>query len=89
MITSYASRKELLLKILRDNGISMGSDEFNILLELSYRLKVPSREDCLRNFLSAYLRLVHGILASKADKIASSSKGRRHWGKKLRKITRH
>ena len=88
MTTSYASRKELLLKILRDSGVSMGSCEFKFLLELSYRLKVPSREDCLRNFLSAYLRLVHGILASKADKIASSSKGRRHWEKKLRKVIR-
>jgi len=88
MTTSYASRKELLLKIMRDNDISMGGDEFKFLLELSYELKVPSREDCLRNFLSAYLRLVHGMLASKADRIALSSKGRRYWEKKLRKVIR-
>jgi len=40
----------------------------------------------VRNLFAAYLRVVRGWSAKRADMVASSSKGRREWEKKLREV---
>jgi len=57
------------------------------IVELAVKLRVPAREDCIANFIAAYM-VVKGLMPpSLADKAAASSaKGRRHWQKKLAQL---
>ena len=52
---------------------------------IAIELKVPAREDCVRNYIAAYM-VVKGLMSrATADRVvASSSKGRQHWEKKIR-----
>ena len=75
--------KEELRRVLEVNNLSLNEDELGKIIELITKLKVPKRHDVLKNFLSAYLRVYHGLSAREADRISSSSKGRRKWEKKI------
>ena len=54
------------------------------MVELAVKLRVPARLDVVKNFCAAYL-VVKGLMStSTADRmVASSSKGRRLWQKKI------
>jgi len=58
----------------------------NEIIEVGRRLKVPRRMDIIMNFVSAYLRVKLNLPASRVDLVASSSKGRRLWEKKIRPV---
>jgi len=53
---------------------------------IANKLRVPGREDIVKNFVAAYLRVKFSLPASIVDSFASSSKGRREWEKKIRPI---
>ena len=65
--------------------IKLNEQEIGRVAELAARLKVAKRQDVLKNFVAAYLRVFHSLPAKDADQIASSSKGRREWEKKIRR----
>mgnify|MGYP001770794283 FL=1 len=81
-------RKEELKKeirsILEQSKIVLGDEEIDKIVELATKLKVQKRQDVLRNFLSAYLRVYHNLTAKDVNTIASSPKGRRKWEEKIR-----
>ena len=54
------------------------------IVELAIKLRVPTRKDCIQNFIAAYL-VLRGFMSARAadDRVASSSAGRRHWQEKL------
>jgi len=80
------SRESILFELIGRYGIDLSEDDILSIKEFMRVLKVPCKEDAIRNFLAAYLRLACGWKASDADRIASSSKGRRLWEKKLAEL---
>jgi len=60
--------------------------DFENILKDMKALRVPAREDCVRNFLAAWLRVLLDCRAKEVDEIASSSKGRLLWEKKIREL---
>lgn len=82
---------ELILKVLRDAKLhDLPGIYVKELQELSKKLKVQAREDIVKNFVAAYMVVRNLMSKSTADRVvASSSKGRRFWEKKLREIERH
>ena len=79
---------ELIRRVLTDNGIALGDDEIERIVRLANKVRVPMREDIMRNFVAAYLRVVLGWSARDADRVASSSRGRRTWEDKIRTTLR-
>ena len=75
---------ELIRRVLAENSIALGDDEIERMARLANKVRVPMREDIMRNFVAAYLRVVLGWSAKNADKVASSSRGRRTWENKIR-----
>lgn len=78
-------KRYILGKLLEEKKLSLSSTEIEEILVLAEDLGVPAREDCMLNFLAAYLVVIKRWKKSEADqKIAASSGGRRLWEKKLR-----
>ena len=75
---------ELIRQALAEVGIAMSEDEVEQVAELARQVRVPRRQDTVKNFIAAYLRVVRGWKAKDADRVASSPKGRRTWEEKLR-----
>ena len=55
------------------------------MIKLAMELKVPPKRESVQNFVAAYM-VVKGLMdRTTADRVvASSSKGRQHWEKKIR-----
>ena len=75
---------ELIRRVLAENSVVLSDDEIERMAKLADKVRVPMREDIMRNFVAAYLRVVLGWSAKNADRVASSSKGRRTWEDKIR-----
>lgn len=77
----------IIKTMLIEHNTKLDEDEMERITELATRLKVAKRCDVLKNFIAAYLVVFHNLPAKEADQIASSSKGRREWEKKIRRIS--
>jgi len=77
--------KKVIYEVINECGIHEVAQDIGEIMELASKLKVIARKDIVRNFLAAYL-VVKGYADKRtADKVvASSSKGRRIWEKKIR-----
>ena len=82
-------RRRQLINLINEivSGLQLDLHDLQLDLDeikrLAEQLRVPARRDCIANFIAAYM-VVKGLMPpSLADSIASSSKGRRHWQKKL------
>jgi len=53
---------------------------------IAKKLRIPRREDIIKNFVAAYLKIRLNLSAEIADRYASSSRGRRHWEEKIKPI---
>lgn len=71
---------------MAENSIVLGDDVVEKMARLAKEVRAPMRENVMRNFVAAYLRVVLGWRAKNADKVASSSRGRRTWEDKIRII---
>lgn len=76
--------KKEIRNILESNSLALGDEEIDKIVGLAMRLRVAKRQDVLRNFLGAYMRLYYNLSAKEADSISSSPKGRRKWEEKIR-----
>mgnify|MGYP001770705147 CR=1 FL=1 len=83
-MTKERELKEEIRRVIETNNLMLSEDELDKVTELAMKLKVSKRQDVLRNFIAAYMRVFYGLTAKEADQIASSSKGRREWEEKIR-----
>lgn len=82
-------RLELISRVLADSKLYLPEIYIHEMLDVAEKLRVPAREDVVKNFVAAYMVVRNLMSKSTADRvIASSSKGRRLWEKKLREILR-
>ena len=80
-------RYRLVAKVLAGTGLlrRVSGAHIGELRELAERLGVPAREDCVRNFVAAYAVVRNLMTKREADAaVASSSRGRRRWEKRIR-----
>jgi len=59
------------------------------MIELAKRLRVPPKREAVRNFIAAYCVVRELMLPQTADRvIASSTRGRMYWEKRIREVIR-
>ena len=76
----------LISKVLWERKLwSLPKEMEDEMERIAIELKVPPREDCVRNFIAAYC-VIKGLMnRATADRvIASSTRGRIYWEKKIR-----
>ena len=76
---------ELIAKVIAEKRLQIPLPYVEEMLKLVEQAKVPARRECVQNFIAAYL-VSRGLMSARtADRVvSSSSKGRRHWQKKLK-----
>ena len=62
----------------------LGKYEIDDIYDLAKELKVPSNDDDVKDFVSAYFRVLYNVPAELTNTIASSVKGRLKWQRKIR-----
>jgi len=78
----------LIERVLTDSKLwDLPAEYVDEMVELASELRVPARLDVVKNFVAAYL-VVKGLMdISTADRVvASSSKGRRLWQKRISRL---
>ena len=74
---------DLIRQVLAERNVALDNDVVERMAWFAKEAKVPMRVDSMKNFVAAYLRVVLGWSARDANKVASSSRGRRTWEDKI------
>jgi len=84
----HSTLERMVLDVLEEHNVKLERHDIEVIVRLLEGTRIPpaSLKEAVRNAVAAYLRYVKGWSAREADKVAASSKGRRHWERKLHSL---